>query len=40
MEALPRPVLPPVTKMTLPERSGMEVSGLKVLPVAPMVLGE
>ena len=29
MVSLPRPAFPPVTKMTLPERSGTSLSGLK-----------
>lgn len=29
MVSFPRPVLPPVTRMTLPDRSGMSLSGEK-----------
>jgi hypothetical protein len=29
MLSLPRPLLPPVTMMTFPDRSGMSFSGLK-----------
>ncbi|KAH6961840.1 hypothetical protein BKA56DRAFT_599295 [Ilyonectria sp. MPI-CAGE-AT-0026] len=30
MVSFPRPILPPVTRMTLPERSGMSLSGLNI----------